>query len=476
MLTKRSAIAVFICYSFSVTAIAQTTDSIFSENKINGIWQKNLLDIIARDNSCSILSDFQLTWDASNNKWINAFRSTYQYPEGKVITLSQRWDALNSTWINSSKSFYNTQGSPRIFQLQVWDAVLNTWINNYRSVETLNDEGLTVVSEFDLYGDNEWQKIQRSLFVYDANDLITEYIFQVWMNNTWLNNNKTTNNYTTGTSFTDLWDAGNKRWTKFQRTFNDYLNNTINPQRSLNQVYSGAAWQNAQRSEATYNSNDQMLSNSQQFWDAGMQAWVNASQINTDYYSSGNINHFEFKGWDAFSNSWSIGFREKFTDINCSQGIQFIPVTQVKNNNTKTIAANTIKSVLNPLASDAHKLVFDVTFNNGQSQQQFQMILSSGQVPQKINSQTKNEATGKSNSGFILSPNPARNYFNINLSAYKNAGSIMLKLTDMSGKLILQQKLNATIQRVDLPSLQKGIYIVTIISGKETHNQKLVIE
>ena len=104
------------------------------------------------------------------------------------------------------------------------------------------------------------------------------------------------------------------------------------------------------------------------------------------------------------------------------------------------------------------------------------MILSSAQAPQKINSQAKSGVTAKSNSGFTLSPNPARNYFNINLSAYKNAGSIMLKLTDISGKLILQQKLNATIQRVDLPSLQKGIYIVTIISGKQTQNQKLVIE
>jgi hypothetical protein len=45
-----------------------------------------------------------------------------------------------------------------------------------------------------------------------------------------------------------------------------------------------------------------------------------------------------------------------------------------------------------------------------------------------------------------------------------------------TARAILQQKMNTGTQRVYLPSLQKGVYIVTITSGKEIQNQKLVIE
>ena len=40
----------------------------------------------------------------------------------------------------------------------------------------------------------------------------------------------------------------------------------------------------------------------------------------------------------------------------------------------------------------------------------------------------------------------------------------------------MQHKMEAGMQRVDLPSIQKGIYIVTITSGKEIQTQKLVVE
>jgi hypothetical protein len=136
-----------------------------------------------------------------------------------------------------------------------------------------------------------------------------------------------------------------------------------------------------------------------------------------------------------------------------------------------------LKEGLIPLAGDRNTLVYDFSFNGNQSQQYaFELVLSSAQKPQKVNSQPKSNVIAKNNTGFMVSPNPAKNYFDVNLSAYKNAGSVTLKLSDISGKTILQQKMNAGIQRVHLPFLQKGMYIVTITSGKESQNQKLVIE
>ena len=42
-----------------------------------------------------------------------------------------------------------------------------------------------------------------------------------------------------------------------------------------------------------------------------------------------------------------------------------------------------------------------------------------------------------------------------------------MKLSDATGKLIMQQKVNAAMQRIELPALQKGLYVVTVISEEE---------
>jgi hypothetical protein len=183
------------------------------------------------------------------------------------------------------------EGSQQIYQYQTWDAAAGLWINNHRVTDNRDNEGRSVTSEVNIYSGNAWQKLQRSLLSYDANNRVTQSIFQTW-NNAWTNNNKTVYDYSSGVTFNYLWDIGNMKWTKLTRTLNDYLDSTALVEKSLTQGYSGSSWQNMQRSGATYNDNDQQLFNLQQFWDADTQAWVNSSRIKMDYYDDRNQNHF----------------------------------------------------------------------------------------------------------------------------------------------------------------------------------------
>jgi hypothetical protein len=494
---KRSALALFIFFISSASVIAQIKDTTYSESKVNGMWQKTELDIFSRNEFCSVTSLLQENWDESSQSWVNSFFSTYDSTTSGTRIITQSWDALNTKWVNYSQAllFDSKDGSQRTYQYQTWDAASGSWLNNYRLIDKFDDKGRSVISEMDLYSNNQWQKLQRDLASFDANNRLTESIFQMWMNNAWVNNNRTTNNYTTGVSSNDLWNVGNKQWTKFQRSLNDYIANTANTKKSLGQLYSSSdsTWQNNYRSHSSYNHNNQMFSTFEQFWDATQQAWINALKVKIDYYGDGNQKRYEFEGWDGTTNTWGFGYRSTSTDISCSQSLQFVPVARMKNNtglvaqndklsmrrmpDAKTNADNTIKRVFNPGAGNRNTLVYDFTFNANQSQQYaFELILSSASRPQRINSETTNDITATNNAGFMLSPNPAKNYFDINLSAYKNAGNITLKLSDITGKAVLQQKMNAGAQRVYLPSLQKGLYIVTVISGKEVQNQKLVIE
>ncbi|HEX5150440.1 MAG TPA: T9SS type A sorting domain-containing protein [Parafilimonas sp.] len=495
MLTKLSVLVILTCFIFSAATTAQIKDSILFESKENSVWKKSELDIITRNDGCAFVSVLQLRWNENAHTWINAFLNTYDSVQGMGRTVTQSWDTLKNTWVNYYRAFmtYRKEESQFVYQYQTWDAVSGLWINNYRFIETRDNESRTIVSEGDIYSDNAWQKQQRNLLSFDADNSISLSIFQIW-NNGWINNNKTVYDYSSGLTLYYSWDPGNMKWTKYSRTINDYLDSTTLAEKALTQNYLGSSWQNAYRYAATYNDNDQQLSGFQQFWDLNTQAWINSSKTKMDYYEDGSQNRFLFEAWDVSSNSWAYGARSKSTDVSCSENIQLVPVTQMKhemgaivqNNKTgllhlapgaNTIAGKGIERRFNPVASDRNKLVYDFSFNGDASKQNaFELVLSFAKRTQKVSSQAKGDVIAKNNAGFMVSPNPAKNYFDVNLSAYKNAGSITLKLSDISGKTILRQKMNAGVQRVHLPSLQKGMYIVTIISGKQSQNQKLIIE
>src|SRR6516162_11850252 len=96
---KRQLITTIASMVFFTTTFSQTTDSVYSQLKMNGMWQNNNLDIITRDADCSVTSDLQKNWDTNTGSWQNAFLNTYSNPSAEVSTiLTQSWDALNNTW------------------------------------------------------------------------------------------------------------------------------------------------------------------------------------------------------------------------------------------------------------------------------------------------------------------------------------------------------------------------------------------
>ena len=495
---KKSLLVITGCLAFYVTCFSQTKDSMFSETRTNGVWQKNSLDIISRDATCSIVSLLSLLWDESSHKWVNSALSSYSYngSETPSKVLYEVWDATNNAWVNVSlfitPSYTATKKS---FISQYWDASSNTWVNSYKISENLDGQGRTISSEFDLYSGTEWQKVQRSLLSYNTDNYVSKSIFQLWGGSDWVNNGKTTYDYTgKGISYDYLWDNGNSVWTIFRRTYNNYLDNTALSEKSLGQIASGSNWENAFRSNASYNSENYLRSNSEQFWDAGTQSWINGFRLNLDYYADASQHHYQYENWDASTNSWGYGYRTNSTDVLCPQNLQMVPVSTVDGRlallpqnsgskmllhrmpETKTPSNNSFQRVFNPLASDGKNLVYDVTLTNGGKQYTFEMVFTSVSKPKSMVSVPTENAVTTGQQSFAISPNPAKNYFNINLSSWKNAGDILLKLSDVSGNPIMQQKMVAGMQRVNLPSLQKGLYVVVVTSGKEIRTQKLVVE
>jgi hypothetical protein len=76
-----------------------------------------------------------------------------------------------------------------------------------------------------------------------------------------------------------------------------------------------------------------------------------------------------------------------------------------------------------------------------------------------------------------LYPNPAHSYFVI--ANYENidAGKASVVVRDMTGQMLINQKFNnATEQKINIASLAKGLYTVSIVTPGNVHTQKLVVE
>ena len=77
-------------------------------------------------------------------------------------------------------------------------------------------------------------------------------------------------------------------------------------------------------------------------------------------------------------------------------------------------------------------------------------------------------------SDFSISPNPNNGEFKINLS-YINSNA-RLEIIDLSGKLIYENILDGRNKSVNISSISRGIYLISIIENGNRKTKKLIIK
>jgi hypothetical protein len=75
---------------------------------------------------------------------------------------------------------------------------------------------------------------------------------------------------------------------------------------------------------------------------------------------------------------------------------------------------------------------------------------------------------------FGIYPNPAKESFNLSLTNGNLANS-NVDIYDMNGKLVLSRTSDNN-QKVDIQTLNSGMYIVLVESGSKTYTKKLIVE
>ena len=113
----------------------------------------------------------------------------------------------------------------------------------------------------------------------------------------------------------------------------------------------------------------------------------------------------------------------------------------------------------------------DVVGNDGKTD--FVMISDWGQIIIFANNGTITEITEqKSDLGLSIYPNPTTEYINIQIN---ESGEYNCVISDVSGRIVLQQKYNGQEFTIDVSNMNPGMYFLTI-NGKTSFSKRLIVQ
>lgn len=81
------------------------------------------------------------------------------------------------------------------------------------------------------------------------------------------------------------------------------------------------------------------------------------------------------------------------------------------------------------------------------------------------------------NNKYVITPNPAKDFFTVSGNDNVYAGNATLSVRDLTGHTVVQQKLiNVSSQNINIRGLAKGMYVVEIIASGTVQTQKLLVQ
>jgi hypothetical protein len=423
------------------------------------------MEVYSYNSNCQYNNIRRFVWNSSMNSWDSQFNTLYTYTLNGILVnvLDQQWNNSTGTWQNVDQVIYSTKGSVETITFLSWNIGNNEWDNAQRNVDSRNDYGNLVVSATFLPSSDTWELANKTKYAYnDQQQQVGDLFFQT--NGTWYATNKHKYNYTNNDLSVEIkgfWRSGEQEpWITFGRDLHNLLPVTKLESMHLQQAFYDNKWVNQYRDSFTYINNNKPFTTYHLFWNDASNSWTKFYIDQREYYKDGSLHYLYNLVWGHDHPFLNYDYKATFTHHGCGLKLSTVPGNQTNTMMEKRNGNNHFFSAL-PLSSTKDNSIIP------------RYILTASKAGSIVNtSQSSNTYIA----GLSVSPNPAKSYFNIKLTD-QNVGSSTLKITDMSGRMVLQKQIqNNVSQKIELPLLQKGMYIINVISGTNTRTQKLVVQ
>jgi hypothetical protein len=444
-------------------------------------------------------------YDWKNDEWALTWRGFNTYGEGCQPGSLTYQDLVNGLWINTGKTLYTYDANSRVSvgTYQLWDTISNSFENSYRDSLTYNASGnVTFVSTEtgETWEDSAWKTDGRDTYTYDGNGYLISILGETWFGGSWVNSDLQTyirnSNGTVKELLAQNWNNETSEWENYYKYTCTYSDAGERRTRLVENWIEGA-WVTSERWTYTFSGNN--LTHDLVEYNYLNGGWEIDRQDTVTYNGNGTVSQWIQQVWYEDEGIWVNFVRQDYVYTTaCALPLTLLNFTGTKNNNSVLLTWKTANEI-NTSHFTVQRSLDAVDFSDIKT-----VPATPGSIT-KTYSFTDNVAGIKApkiyyrlkmvdndgkfkmsnvvlvtlaNQGlrFTIKPNPAKNYFVITYdeSALSDA---LVTVTDFSGRSVLKQTITLSGgQKINISTLPKGVYMVTINTGNNITTQKLVIE
>lgn len=225
-----------------------------------------------------------MTWDTATSTWLNYRRAIKTYNTANLITMDnlQSWDGTAMVWkgIDKTEFVYNAQNQMIQREYLMW--MSNAYVGNYKYLYTRNTSGDLLEEELQMWASSlsKYTKRTKRNWTYNALGKPTLMIFEDW-------------NYLADTLY--------------YKTKKTYTYNAANSQLSVTDQDSSAStggnWRNTLRTVMVYDVNESKTSEIQEIWLTSTNQWRSNMVYTWTYNANNKVLVTAFDLWNSSTNS-----------------------------------------------------------------------------------------------------------------------------------------------------------------------------
>jgi len=403
-------------------------DSVIVQMKGSGNWIKFMKILYIYDPSENQLSN--TTFDFNSNTWKKDQKQTYSYDASGQITetISSSWDTTSNQWVDNSKTIMSRVSNLYTEEYLSWNGSTNQWEKQSKQEFYSNQNNKDTLKLEYSWISNHWKNEYKNRYIYNSNNDIILELSQRTISGIWSNSDKIEYSY----------DGNNKlieelyfNWIIPTQSFVHFDKNIMGYDNQNNMIY-----------ELSYN------------YDTTNTTWIKSDSTSNIFASNSDLSSKKEYTWNSTTNLWEADAKYNYTyDNNFAFADLVLPKQEF----------------------DEEDMIF---FNHMlKIMEEFESINGQWKPTLKYNLYYSdfigNSIEEPKNSSISITPNPANDYFSINMDGNQQ---INVEIYDANGRKLKTQQLNSS-NNISIQNLESGIYFIRITdSNNQIYTRKMIKE
>lgn len=301
-----------ITNTYSLGRLDTSISYIFTEGK----WFFRDMSIFAYNNSGNLSAKTTFLW--KNNNWVESIRLSLSYHPNQEVEKEVELTYISplTSWDTTRFGLYNDQSYTLLNFYKAYNSEtgLAEWGTKYDYEYNSADSSLYIQMGWEP-GENEWNNLSSNFNRLASDTHSALEITKNWANNAWINNYYTERQYDANMNLIQYLEKSGLNANNWKNEYKNqyYYSNNLQDSSIYAHGINTTSWQNSMKTSNTYNSEGNLILESNFNWNLQTNHWENSGKKEL-YYNINELTDSTLSSfWDNFLNKFVPSNREYFT-------------------------------------------------------------------------------------------------------------------------------------------------------------------